>query len=157
MQYLIISILYSIFKIGQSSTGAMGLFSSGCRILKEGWLSSSKNAFTAETPCKNKSRNIISREVTTELALNHLLALFQAANIILLWKDDGPHVLSLREKAVTWHTNSYSMSSAGGEIAHTALAAMCPYFKQPMKWNLNTKTNSKLIKKWIAYPRLSQT
>lgn len=41
VSYLIISILYSIFKIGHSSTVATGLFSSGCRTLKEDWLSSS--------------------------------------------------------------------------------------------------------------------
>lgn len=39
--YLTISILYSFCKIGQSSTGAMCIFSLGCIIFKRDWLSSS--------------------------------------------------------------------------------------------------------------------
>ena len=39
--YLVISILYNVFKMGQSSTGATGLFSSGCKTLKWDWPSSS--------------------------------------------------------------------------------------------------------------------
>lgn len=38
---LVISILYSIFKMGQSSTGVTSLFSPGCKTFKLGWLSSS--------------------------------------------------------------------------------------------------------------------
>jgi len=38
--------------MGQSSTGATGLFSSGCNTFRLEWLKSSKNASTAETPYK---------------------------------------------------------------------------------------------------------
>jgi hypothetical protein len=53
-KYLDINILYSVFKIGQSSTGATGLFSSGCNTFRLDWLKSSKKASTAETPYKHK-------------------------------------------------------------------------------------------------------
>lgn len=42
--------------MGQSSTGATGLFSSGCNTFRLEWLKSSKKASTAETPYKYKQQ-----------------------------------------------------------------------------------------------------
>jgi len=43
--------------MGQSSTGATGLCSSGCNTFRLEWLKSSKKASTAETPYKYKHQS----------------------------------------------------------------------------------------------------
>ncbi len=61
--YLWIRILYNARNIGHSSTGATGLFNSGCITLKLGCRSSSWNASTADTPCTQRNPHKLKRFV----------------------------------------------------------------------------------------------
>ncbi len=61
--YLWIKILYNARNIGHSSTGATGLFNSGCITLKLGCRSSSWNASTANTPCTECNPHKLKRFV----------------------------------------------------------------------------------------------
>ncbi len=61
--YLWIRILYNARNIGHSSTGATGLFNSGCITLKLGCRSSSWNASTANTPCTECNPHKLKRFV----------------------------------------------------------------------------------------------
>ena len=133
------SILYSIFKIGQSSTGATGFFSSGCRILKDGWLSSSKNAFTAETPCKIQT---VSSLQSSNKWKRRILHSFKEP-ISFYWDKIIHSYFLQQQKAVTWqnkHTDPYSKSSTCMHPSgRTSRNESNLNFKQPVKSNTKVK------------------